>query len=117
MGAWGTGILDNDEALDIYTPYVESFRNGISLTEIKADFKDRLYYESEPVLEDNAGSWLGYAQAQLDTNTVDDKTIDVIGQILDEKIDAEYWEDQEMLHERMEAIKRLYLELQKRSKF
>ena len=110
MGAWGTGILDNDDAMDVYSPYVGNFNNEYK--PYLDGIEDLLYLDGKPALNDNAMGWLGLAQAKLETNTVDDEIIDMVGFILTDEIDFDLWEDdEEMLAEWTQNVENLYLSL------
>jgi hypothetical protein len=95
MGTWGTGILDNDDALDVYNPYVDNSRNGYE--PLMEGIEDLLYSNGRIALNDNAMGWLGLAKAKLDTNTIDADIIDIVETILSDKIDFELWEDEQVL--------------------
>jgi len=41
MGVWGTGILDDDAAVDVYGLYIDQYNLGMSVEEIRAYLNPR----------------------------------------------------------------------------
>jgi len=114
MGIFGTGILDNDDALDTYRPYVANFENDIPIEEIKDDLKELLYVNGEQALDENTMCWLGFAKAQLDTGTVEPVTLEVVNTILDNELDFDLWsEDEKSLDEWKASILHLKRQLER----
>ncbi|MGG3801639.1 DUF4259 domain-containing protein [Metabacillus fastidiosus] len=92
MGAWGTGIFDNDTTCDVRDDFYELLEDGLSVEEAtKEVLHDYLDEFDEDDLEVISWVFTGLAAAQLERNILQEevrlKTIEVI----DEGADLELW--------------------------
>ncbi|MGG3892097.1 DUF4259 domain-containing protein [Metabacillus fastidiosus] len=92
MGAWGTGIFDNDTTCDVRDEFYELLEDGLSVEEAtKEVLHDYLEEYDEDDLEGISWVFTGLAAAQLERNILQEevrvKTIEVI----DEGADLELW--------------------------
>lgn len=63
MGTWGTGLYENDTALDVKDEFEEYYQRGMAVQEIT----DRLMQEYADILEDTDEAplfWLSLADTQ-----------------------------------------------------
>jgi hypothetical protein len=117
MGTFGTGILENDEAMDVYHSFEDEYFMGVGLEIIKSNIlKDfRLVDDSDnPILEDNTSAWFAFALACWECQTVDHKTLNLIEKISAEEIDSDNWEDR--WEGRKKVVERLLKKLSKPAK-
>ncbi|MBC7865385.1 MAG: hypothetical protein IAF38_20585 [Bacteroidia bacterium] len=106
MGTWGTDILENDAALDVYGEFADLYFERKDFEDIKALVKRRLVNKNQiPVVKDNTNKWLAYALICWECKVLDDTTVEVVDQILQEEIDSEGWEN--LWDKRKKAIARL----------
>ncbi len=65
MGAWGTSMLEEDVAADVYADFMERLDAGVKpeaiRTELEANYRE--YLEDQ---DDRISFWLALAKAQLD---------------------------------------------------
>jgi len=92
MGAWGTGILQDDAALDIYQDYLRRWDDGEeSAVSIRAgiaeDFADA--FEDG---EDGPVSWLALAQAQWECGVLQADILAKAEEIVVDGSDLKQWE-------------------------
>ncbi|SHE54543.1 hypothetical protein [Pedobacter caeni] len=96
MGAWGTGILDNDSAMDLYGFFEKLYDKQIlDIESIKqktiAQF-GLLNENNEPVY--GAEEWLAYALICWECKALDESTIGVVKEIINDREEIEDdWED------------------------
>src|SRR3989338_161554 len=108
MGTWGTDILENDAALDVYSTFADLYFEHRDIEEIKSHVKEayKLVGKDQiPLVEDHTNAWLAYAIICWECKALDDATVAVIDQILHKEIDAEEWED--LWDKRKKAMVRL----------
>lgn len=72
MGAWGTGILADDTARDIYDDYIDLFNRGTAREEIRAKIF-RSYPSSVKDNDEGPLVWLAIAKAQWDCGQLEDE--------------------------------------------
>ncbi|MBL1220890.1 hypothetical protein JET18_08580 [Chryseobacterium sp. L7] len=113
MGAWNTGILDNDAAMDLYG-FFENLYNQQHL-DIETVKKETV---SEFGLLDKNGNpvfgsdyWLAYAQICWECKALDQETIAIVQKILDEK-DRIKSSWAELADERIQEIEALLTKIQ-----
>ena len=94
MGTLGTGILENDAAMDAYYGYLDRYNEGMSTENIRQKFEqDHRSLFAESVLHDASNFWLGLALAQWECGALDADVLANIRRIVTEDIDHEYWDD------------------------
>jgi hypothetical protein len=90
MGAWGTGIKDNDTSSDIYADFFDLYNLGQSLTDISAkiiaDNKDLI---DNP--DDCNNFWFALALAQWETKSLDPEILSKVKTIISEGNDIIIW--------------------------
>jgi len=111
MGSWGTGVLANDQAMDVWEYYGALVEDGRCRTDIKTLIFSNETDDERPALRDNSFFWFGFAKAQLDHGHLDEDVVTVIETIVDEGIDIEdYWTAKPGLREQREKVQRDFLE-------
>ena len=90
MGTWGTGILEDDTALDIHGDFIERFDDGES-PDAARQAVIRRYYDQFLDEETNAAVWLGLAQAEWDVGALQPVTLQTIEQIVATGQDLARW--------------------------
>jgi hypothetical protein len=84
MGAWGTGILDDDTACDVYDDYLNRFNEGEQHTAIrKALLEDYADIAKDKRDEYYSVFWLALAQAQWDCGALQPDTLRRIRRIVE----------------------------------
>lgn len=113
MGTWGTGIMDDDLALDIKAEFEDALNEGFDVpratSKIFEAFGDLSEDEDEgPIL------YLVLAQLQLEKNHLLPEVRNKAMQIIENEIGLERWEEagEEQLRER----KIIYAQLQEKLK-
>ena len=91
MGTWGTGILEDDTALDIHGDFIERFDDGES-PDAARQAAIRRYYDQFLDEETNAAVWLGLAQAEWDVGALQPDTLQAIEQIVATGQDLARWD-------------------------
>lgn len=92
MGAWGTGILQNDTANGIYSDFMEMYANGLTILEIK----EKLIRDNEEEIEDtfsNADFWFGLSLGLWETKSLDSSTFQQVKNIIESGIDLANWSE------------------------
>ena len=107
MGAWGTGIFENDTSADVRGEYREHLENQVADEEAT-----RLVIESFGYLlqEDNAAElWVPLAAAQSQVGRLDDAVRAAALDAIDQGIGLDLWEEAgpDELSERVEALHEL----------
>lgn len=117
MGTFGTGILENDGAMDVYHSFLDRYFMGEDLETIKSSTLKTFGFFDEsgrPVLKDQTNEWLAFALACWECQTLEDSTFRQIENIYTEEIDADNWE--EKWEDRKKNIKKLLRKLSKPAK-
>jgi hypothetical protein len=87
MGAWGTGVFDNDVAADVRSAWRDGVIDGNDLPALTAQItKDLLFAGEEDVF------WPALAAAQHETGRLDDAVRDRALEVMDAPLDADEWE-------------------------
>jgi hypothetical protein len=109
MGAWGTGILENDLSADVHDDYLGLFEQGRSpvkiLRKLKKDYKSTL---KDPDVA--ADFWFALAHAQLETRSLHPEVMNQVRLLIQERKGMDVWlEDPDLWPER-EAVLTKFLE-------
>ncbi|MBO9129185.1 DUF4259 domain-containing protein [Bacillus sp. 165] len=95
MGAWGTGIFDNDTTCDVRDDFYELLEEGLSVEDATKEVLDRNLEEDD--LEVVSWIYTGLAAAQLEKGILQEeirvKTIELIEKGADLELWAEGGED------------------------
>lgn len=110
MGAWGTGILEDDLAADIYGGYMERYDEGQDTGDIRAELLDSTsdYMLGIPVF------WLGLAQAQWECGCLDAEVLTRVEHIIATGADPDpkRWLHEEDREERRSVLRRFLQQIQ-----
>lgn len=96
MGTFGTGILENDAAMDVYYSFENDYFIGIDLERIKSTISKNFGLVDaahHPIVEDNTSAWLAFALACWECQALDPQTLELVEKISAEEIDSDHWED------------------------
>lgn len=104
MGTWGTGILDDDLAADVYADYMDSFEAGTPLVRIRIQLEAD-YTEALDDSEDSIRFWLALAQAQWDCGALQPDVLTNAVALIESGEAIISWED--ALQEDLTARKRV----------
>src|SRR6266550_2268448 len=74
MGTWGTGILSDDTARDLYDEFVELYDAGIELSEIRRRIEEE-YRASLEAMDEGPLVWLALAKGQWECDALDDDVL------------------------------------------
>jgi hypothetical protein len=104
MGTWGTGIKDNDTALDVYADY-HSLLGTMELAGVMEKLMKfhRGKIESH---EERNNFWLAIALAQWETNTLQSDVLQKVKTIIDTGVDIRLWEELKASKADIESRKR-----------
>ncbi len=92
MGAFGTGIFADDEALDVRSEYYAGFLADAQSDAVATDAIMRQYSASWDDPASNTGFWLGLALTQWKLGRLDPRVRTASFRILDEGLDLRKWE-------------------------
>jgi hypothetical protein len=93
MGTWGSGILDDDTARDVYDRYLEAHRTGKNGDAIvRALCKEFARVVSDP--DEGPVFWLAVAQAQWDSSAVTTDVRERVEEILAKGLGLSRWADE-----------------------
>jgi hypothetical protein len=111
MGAWGTGIFQDDIACDIRNEYEDHLGSGLSAQAAKARILES--YASSFRDEDECGvAWLSLAAEQWRTGRLDNETRDRALEVIDSGSDLARWsDDAKNLAKRRAALEKLRIQL------
>jgi hypothetical protein len=110
MGAWGTGIFQDDTACDIRDDYKDHLGNGLS----GADATARILSDYKSSLADPAESgvvWLALASVQWRHGRLDPTTLASALQVIDSGSDLARWADTRDLAKRRTVLEKLRAEV------
>jgi len=118
MGVWGTGILDDDAAVDVYGLYIDQYNLGMSVEEIRAYLNPRCgaFTRGTSALQpDEVPEWLALALAQWECQAVDADVLEAVEAIVTRGLDAGRWQEEDAT-KRASVIKRFLKKVGKRRK-
>lgn len=110
MGAWGTGIFQDDTACDIRDDYKECLGDGLSgpeattriLSEYKSSFADP---------DGSGAAWLALASVQWKHGRLDETTLEQALRVIDSGSDLARWADSRNLAKRRAVLEKLRAEI------
>ena len=93
MGAWGTGVLSDDTAHDVYDSYLDLFNRGNTAEAIRANV---LKEYSEILDDEDEGplAWLGIAKAQWDCGQLEPEVMKQVEKHVREGLGLSRWAEQ-----------------------
>lgn len=102
MGAWGTGILQNDTTADIWVEFKELYNNGLSPKEIRLKLEKE--YKPDSAAEYYGEIWTGIAYGQWMCGHIEDYTIKKLKDATKLKRLTLWSDDKKILEKRVRAI-------------
>lgn len=111
MGAWGSGIFDDDTALDIRDNFEEYIENGLSIIEAT----ERILEEYRDEIEDDGPIiYLTLASLQMDKGELQKNIKEAALDIIENGKGLEVWEEsgEDELENRKNVLNQLKLKLQ-----
>ncbi len=102
MGAWGTGILQNDTTADIWVEFKELYNKGLSLKEIRLKLEKE--YKPQSDTEYYGEIWTGIAYGQWMCGDVEDYTSKKLNDATKLKWLTLWADDKKLLEKRVKAI-------------
>jgi len=113
MGAWNTGILANDAAMDVYGFFEKLYnKQELDIEIIKQKTLEQfgmLTKNGEPVFGND--EWLAYSLITWECKALDEKTLKIVKEVFaDRESVEEEWED--LTDKRLKEIEKLLLKIQ-----
>ncbi|MBP6432537.1 MAG: hypothetical protein KA319_12290 [Ferruginibacter sp.] len=102
MGAWGTGILQNDTTADIWVEFKELYNKGLSPKEIRLKLEKE--YKPQNDIENYAEIWTGIAYGQWMCGEVEDYTFKKLNESTKIKWQVLWADDKKQFDKRVKAI-------------
>lgn len=110
MGAWGTGILQNDTTADIWVEFKELYNKGLSLNQIRVKLEEQ--YKPQSDKEYYGEIWTGIAYGQWMYGDVEDYTFKKLTDATKLKWLILWVDDKKLLEKRINAISDFILKIQ-----
>jgi len=102
MGAWGTGILQNDTTADIWVEFKELYNKGLSLKEIRLKLEKG--YKPESDTEYYTEIWTGIAYGQWMCGDIESYTFKKLSDATNLKWQTLWTDNEKLLNSRIKAI-------------
>ncbi len=102
MGAWGTGILQNDESTDVWTEFKELYNKGLTPKEIRIKLEKS--YKPEKDTEYYSEIWSGLAYGQWMCGEIENYTLKKLKAATQLKWLTLWTEDKDLLQKRRKAL-------------
>jgi hypothetical protein len=102
MGAWGTGILQNDTTADIWVEFKELYNKGLSLKDIRLKLEKE--YKPQTDKEYYGEIWTGIAYGQWMCGNLEDYTFKKLNDATKSKWLTVWAYDKKLLEKRIKAI-------------
>ncbi len=110
MGAWGTGILQNDTTADIWVEFKELYNKGLSPKEIRVKLEKE--YKPQGDIEYYAEIWTGIAYGQWMCGEIEDYTFKKLKDAINLKWLTLWADDKKLLEKRIKAISDFNVKIQ-----
>jgi hypothetical protein len=93
MGTWGTGILADDDAMEVYEGYCRLYNEGHEHTEARAKLQQDC---ADLLTDDDLGPvfWLALAKAQWEYGAFDGDVLQRVSDIAEQGLGLERWREQ-----------------------
>ncbi|WP_066174657.1 DUF4259 domain-containing protein [Bacillus marinisedimentorum] len=95
MGAWGTGIFEDDTACDVRDQFIDYLEEGKTIQEATAKITEE--YEEEFSIEDDLEVmsivYISLAAVQLEKNELQEEVRKTAIELIDRGADLELWEE------------------------
>ena len=102
MGAWGTGILQNDTTADIWEQFKEYYNKGLSPKDIRIKLEKE--YKPQKDEEYYGEIWTGIAHGQWMCGELEDYTFKKVKEATNEKWLTLWAEDKKLLMQRLSSL-------------
>ena len=102
MGAWGTGILQNDTTAEIWVEFKELYNKGLSPKEIRLKLEKE--YKPQSDIENYAEIWTAIAYGQWMCGEIEDYTFKKLKDATNPKWLTLWADDKKLLDKRIKAI-------------
>lgn len=102
MGAWGTGILQNDTTADIWVEFKALYNKGLSQKDIRLQLETE--YNPQNDLEYYAEIWTGISYGQWMCGGLEDYTFKKLSVATKLKWQTLWADDKKLLEKRLKAI-------------
>ena len=102
MGAWGTGILQNDTTADIWEEFKEYYNKGLSPKAIRIKLEKE--YKPQKDVEYYGEIWTAIAHGQWMCGELEDYTLEKVKAATNEKWLTLWAEDKRLLKQRINAL-------------
>lgn len=110
MGAWGTGILQNDTTADVWAEFKQQYNLGSNCIEVRKQLEKE--YEIDSSSDIYADFWTGIAYGQWSYGELEIYVLDKVKDILDKEYGLELWKDDEkQLKNRLRSIQNFYYKI------
>jgi len=90
MGSWGTGILEDDLAADIYDSYMDMLDSKKAHQEIRKELENN-YHECIEDEEEQYSYWLGLAKAQWECGILEKDVHQIVNEFIDSDVSLSLW--------------------------
>ena len=114
MGAWGTGILQNDVSADVYADFMERFEAGVEPAAIRAELEES-YADGLEDMDDMPSIWLAIAKAQWECGHLQPDVLAKVSEIITSEESLGLWEEggEALLKERKQVLTTFLEQLRK----
>ena len=113
MGAWGTQILEDDVAADVYADFMQRYEDGLTPAAIRRELEDEYsdYLEDE---DDMPLFWFAMTQAQWEIAQLQPSVLAKVSALIAAGRGLERWREagEEALHERQWVLAQFLTQLQ-----
>lgn len=92
MSSWGTGLLEDDLALDVYDDYMTLFDSKKDHSTIRRQLENK-YSESIENNEEKYFYWLAFAKAQWECGALENDILQKVTDFIDSEESLEQWGD------------------------
>jgi len=93
MGAWGTAILSDDVAADVYSEYMDDYDDGVDHAEIRAKLEKK-WAEAISDPHDAPPFWFAVAKAQWKCGALEPDVLTRVTNLISDPASHELWAEQ-----------------------
>jgi hypothetical protein len=110
MGTWGTGILQNDTTVDVWTEFKELYNSGHALKEIRQHLEKE--YQPNKFQEYYSEIWTGIAYGQWMCGELEAYTLEKVQAATNDKWMSLWAEDKKQLQKRIKVLSEFIIKIQ-----
>ena len=110
MGTWGTGILQNDTTVDVWTEFKELYNSGLHMKEIRQYLEKE--YQPNKFKEYYSEIWTGIAYGQWMCGELEVYTLEKVKSATNDKWMTLWAEDKKQLQKRIKVLSEFILKIQ-----